>query len=646
VSSPRAVFGLPVYGETDHLAEAIESLLSQTEPSLALVVTDDGGGEAEALVRRYGADPRLSYERNERRLGLIGNWRRCLELARTLHPGADFFAWASDHDAWHPRWLEVLAAELDAHPEAVLAYPLNYRVDAHGAVLRLPWHFDTAGIAQPRQRLATAARRMWPGDMVYGLFRRAVIERTELRPVLLPDRLLLSELALAGEFRQVGETLWYRRFEQDVSAKRQRAAFHPDGVPLRAYVPWLPIHVGALARDLVVEGRGQPAVTRRAGVGAVAAYTRSAGTMLAIRRTYQWRRALRKRRVKVQRAIGVRRKTHRRSELGRLLAARAEHVVEVDQPLVLISQVQRSGGTLLGQLFDGHPACHVHPGELHIGHPRVKEDWPPIDPDAPPDIWFKLLAEKHLRQWVRQGYAGRPFLFSETVQRALFMAAVDRRRPRTRREVLDCYMTSFFNAWLDNQNLYGGPRRWVVGFAAQMAVRRANREALFADYPHGRLIGVLRDPGGWFASARAYDARTYGNLESAIALWAESARALAHAHREHPGQVHVVAFEDLVDETAPTMEALAAALDIPFDPALTEPTFNGVPVAANSSFTVAQPGLIREPSGRSRELRPEEGKEVRRLAGGLYEEVRALAIDARQGTSTPQSAARTSASSA
>jgi hypothetical protein len=29
--------------------------------------------------------------------------------------------------------------------------------------------------------------------------------------------------------------------------------------------------------------------------------------------------------------------------------------IRVDEPLVLISQIQRSGGTLLNQFFDGHP---------------------------------------------------------------------------------------------------------------------------------------------------------------------------------------------------------------------------------------------------------------------------------------------------
>ena len=42
-------------------------------------------------------------------------------------------------------------------------------------------------------------------------------------------------------------------------------------------------------------------------------------------------------------------------EYHELCRARLDHVVPVREPLVLISQIQRSGGTLLSQLFDGHP---------------------------------------------------------------------------------------------------------------------------------------------------------------------------------------------------------------------------------------------------------------------------------------------------
>ena len=73
-------------------------------------------------------------------------------------------------------------------------------------------------------------------------------------------------------------------------------------------------------------------------------------------------------------------------QLGRL---RTDHVVPVREPMVLVSQIQRSGGTLLSRLFDGHPACHAHPYELKIGH---KARWPKLELDAP-ESWFAALYE-------------------------------------------------------------------------------------------------------------------------------------------------------------------------------------------------------------------------------------------------------------
>ena len=62
-------------------------------------------------------------------------------------------------------------------------------------------------------------------------------------------------------------------------------------------------------------------------------------------------------------------------DADRLFRAAREAIVPVESPLVLISQTQRSGGTLMTTLLDGHPELHVHPYELHIGHP-TKGDWP------------------------------------------------------------------------------------------------------------------------------------------------------------------------------------------------------------------------------------------------------------------------------
>lgn len=271
----RVVIGLALYEGDEHMQEALESLLAQTYRDFAIVACDDSVSDGPgAIIRSVAAhEPRVHYERNGSRLGMTGNWRRCFEVGRRLHPQAAYFAWASDHDAWHPRWLETLVGELDSHPEAVLAYPMNIRIGAGGEPLMTPWRFDTAGREDTAERLSVAAHGMYAGDMVYGLFRAEAQERAGVfRTVLLPDRLLLSELAVHGEFRQVPEILWYRRFAGIASLRRQRASFWPEGTPLTGYLPWWLLHPAVLAYDLVVLGRGRPRLGRAASLPVVAAF--------------------------------------------------------------------------------------------------------------------------------------------------------------------------------------------------------------------------------------------------------------------------------------------------------------------------------------------------------------------------------------
>src|SRR5215212_2021070 len=93
-----------------------------------------------------------------------------------------------------------------------------------------------------------------------------------------------------------------------------------------------------------------------------------------------------------------------RDEFHALLEQRLERPVAVREPLVLISQIQRSGGTLLSQLLDAHPQLHAHPHELHIGYPRDKRDWPRLDLTRGPEEWFRALREAHVDRMLVGGY--------------------------------------------------------------------------------------------------------------------------------------------------------------------------------------------------------------------------------------------------
>lgn len=247
-TAPRAVFAVPTFNGADHVAQALESLLGQTREDFAVVVVDDcSTDQTVAIAQRYASsDARVVVHRNRDRLGMVRNWRRAYGLARAMHPGADLFAWASDHDAWHPRWLETLAAELDEQPQAVLAWPLYESVDAEGHSLNIPAkRFDSGPVVSHEQRVARVVERMSAGNMVYGLMRADALARCGVyREVLLPDRLLIAQLSLLGELRQVPEVLWRRRFTGgSVSVARQRENFFPNRrTPAYMRLPWWLMH--------------------------------------------------------------------------------------------------------------------------------------------------------------------------------------------------------------------------------------------------------------------------------------------------------------------------------------------------------------------------------------------------------------------
>jgi glycosyltransferase involved in cell wall biosynthesis len=250
---------MTLYNQARHLPEALESLVAQSDRDFRLVLLDDGSTDGtEALARSYAArDPRLEYHRHAARQGMIATWREVAERACGAHPTARYFAWVSDHDRWHPGWLARLRGALDAAPEAVLAYPLVQRLAPEGApVDRPPRRFDTAGVADVRERWRRFCRNgAGAGDMVYGLVRIPALQAAGVfRPVLRPDRLLVAELVLRGEIRQVDEVLWFRRNAVEASVARQRTTLLLPGTEPAWFgqPPWMQ-HAAQLRRHYGAE---------------------------------------------------------------------------------------------------------------------------------------------------------------------------------------------------------------------------------------------------------------------------------------------------------------------------------------------------------------------------------------------------------
>lgn len=94
---------LPVFNGQPYLAEAIESVRRQSHADFELLIVDDWStDDSFALAQGIAAaDARIAIHRNPTNLGLVGNWNRCLELAR-----GDWIKFLFQDDLLAPNCLE------------------------------------------------------------------------------------------------------------------------------------------------------------------------------------------------------------------------------------------------------------------------------------------------------------------------------------------------------------------------------------------------------------------------------------------------------------------------------------------------------------------------------------------------------------
>ena len=312
-----------------------------------------------------------------------------------------------------------------------------------------------------------------------------------------------------------------------------------------------------------------------------------------------------------------------------------DHISAVTAPIALISQIQRSGGSLLSQLFDGHPEIHAHPHELKIGYPK-KYQWPKIDLNKPPTQWFNILFENSVIRHFREGYQKErnsdmtfPFIFIPALQKKIFLHYLDAIETIKLRDVFDAYMTSYFSAWLNNQSIQG-QKKYITAFTPRLSMSKENMGSFFEIYPDGRLISIIRDPKNWYPSALRHNRKIkkdkYDDIHRAMNQWKECALSTLENNEKYGYQVCVILFEDLVSKTEPVMRHLAGFLDLEFDPILLKPTFNKIPIGANTSFQLEKSTIMDSTLNRHKTLTPDELEIIRSNTNKTYKLVAEKAI--------------------
>jgi glycosyltransferase involved in cell wall biosynthesis len=236
---PVVCLGMPLYNQTEFLPAALNSILAQTYTHFQLVVVDDStSSEPGEIIKQYSSlDNRIRYVKNPTRKGLVDNWKRCFELSEN----ADYFAWVSDHDLWHPEFLGSLVEVMQSHPSVVLSYPLTVHIapdDKKRNKKLVPPPLSTLGMSESDRVVTICRDTRYFGKMVYGLFRASALRSAGVfRRVLFPDVVLLFELCLTGDFVQIDKELRSQRDVAKFSIARQRRSLFVKK-PWYIFLPW------------------------------------------------------------------------------------------------------------------------------------------------------------------------------------------------------------------------------------------------------------------------------------------------------------------------------------------------------------------------------------------------------------------------
>ena len=303
-----------------------------------------------------------------------------------------------------------------------------------------------------------------------------------------------------------------------------------------------------------------------------------------------------------------------------------------NQPIVLISQVQRSGGTLLSQMFDGHPNVFAHPHELQWGWPE-KWDWPNFDDyrNTTAQGKFKLLLQPWLCRDASSGFYIKEestqdhpikFRFDIRKQWGIFNTMMNSAPAEkfSNRDILVSYMSSFFNTLLDEKDLFQD-KKVITAFSPMLISSGKSRQRFWSDYPDGTMISIIRNPESWASSATKQSGL---KLTKIMEYWNSSTSAAIETSQEGRN-ILIVLFDDLVQNPRETLEAICAKIGLPFHECLLEPTFLKHSVVANSSFDRNRTGIQAEFAEREAALRPEDS-DIAEGSMPLYEAARELAI--------------------
>jgi len=111
-NKPLFTIAVPVYNRLGYFIDALNSILNQTFKDFEVVIVDDCSTDGTWEYIKTIDDPRIRLFRNEKNIGIVPNWRRCIEKAK-----GRWFKFLMSDDLMFPDSLYILKKLIDKYTE-------------------------------------------------------------------------------------------------------------------------------------------------------------------------------------------------------------------------------------------------------------------------------------------------------------------------------------------------------------------------------------------------------------------------------------------------------------------------------------------------------------------------------------------------
>ncbi len=260
---------------------------------------------------------------------------------------------------------------------------------------------------------------------------------------------------------------------------------------------------------------------------------------------------------------------------------------------ILINSQQRSGGSLLARMFDGHENLCVFPHEMRFS--QAKDRLPPLEKFKTDDFEavLSILNTKGnlgvTKLFSKQQYENHNITFDYEKFLVQFrqLWKKDELKSRTMGRAFLAEAEAFFRVVNDGRLWKGdGVIQYFVGHCARSWLIPADK--IFKEFPDSYIIQPIRDPRALFASKKQgynhVEKHSLDIIEIHMTQWINSiVQGFKNAVR-YSDRYCVIKYEDLISDPEATMRNLSEYIGISYDQVLTEPHYLGSSWKGNSAF--------------------------------------------------------------